>query len=73
MTHTHMCSLCATLNGMKALFAPPIFHRYKIKTKNYQGTLNFSKNIVSLVHHGAHCVLVVHIAPDGAQAPHIPL
>ncbi len=25
--------------------------------------LNFSKNIVSLVHHGAYCALVVHIAP----------
>ena len=32
-----------------------------------QGTLNFSKNIVSLAHHGVHCALVVHIAPDGAH------
>ncbi len=26
--------------------------------------LNFSKNIVSLVHHGAYCALVMHIAPS---------
>ncbi len=29
-----------------------------------QGPLNFSKNIVPLVHHGAYCALVVHIAPS---------
>ncbi len=29
----------------------------------HQGPLNFSKNIVSLVQHGAYCALVVHIAP----------
>ncbi len=28
MTHTDVCSLCATRNGMKAPFAPPIFHTY---------------------------------------------
>ncbi len=54
---TRTCSLCATRNGMKAPFAPPIFHTY------HQGPLNFSKDIVSLVHHGAYCALVVHIAP----------
>ncbi len=32
------------------------------KTKNHQGPLNFSKNIVSLVHRGAYCAWVVHIA-----------
>ncbi len=34
------------------------------KTKNHQGPLNFSKNIVSLVHHSAYCAFVVHIAPS---------
>ncbi len=29
MTHADVCSLCATRNGMKALFAPPIFHMYE--------------------------------------------
>ncbi len=37
---------------------------YTTKTKNHQGPLNFSKNIVSLVHHGAYCALMVHIAPS---------
>ncbi len=32
--------------------------------KKSSGSLNFSKNIVSLVHHGAYCALVVHIAPS---------
>ncbi len=32
--------------------------------KNHQRPLNFSKNIVSLVHHGAFCALLVHIAPS---------
>ncbi len=30
----------------------------------HQGPLNFSKNIVSLVHRGAYCALMVHIAPS---------
>ncbi len=33
------------------------------KTKNHQGPLNFSKNIVSLVHHGAYRALMVHMYP----------
>ena len=55
MTHTDVCSLCATCNGMRALYAPAIFH---------QGPLNFSKNIVSLVPHGAYRARMVHIAPS---------
>ncbi len=38
--------------------------QWTTKTKNHQGPLNFSKNIVSLVHHGAYCALIVHIAPS---------
>ncbi len=38
--------------------------QWTTKTKNHQGPLNFSKNIVSLVHRGAFCALVVHIAPS---------
>ncbi len=38
--------------------------QWTTKTKNHQGPLNFSKNIVSLVHHGAYCALMVHIAPS---------
>ncbi len=30
MTHTDVCSLCATRNGMKALFAPPIFMHHSL-------------------------------------------
>ncbi len=29
ITHTDVCSLCATRNGMRAPFAPPIFHMYE--------------------------------------------
>ncbi len=29
MTHTYVCSLCATLNSMKAQSALLIFHRHK--------------------------------------------
>ncbi len=29
MTHTDVCSLCASRNGMRAPFAPPIFHTYE--------------------------------------------
>ncbi len=35
----------------------------RFKPLNHQGPLNFSKNIVSLVHHGAYYALVVHIVP----------
>ncbi len=48
VTHTDVCSLCATRNRMRAPLAPPIFHTY----------------IVSLVHRGAYCAWVVHIAPS---------
>ncbi len=37
---------------------------YKLAQQFHQGPLNFSKNIVSLVHHCAYCALVVHIAPS---------
>ncbi len=55
VTHTDVCSLCATHNGMRAPFAPSIFHTYE----KY-----LWKNIVSLVHRGAYCAGVVHIAPS---------
>ncbi len=45
VTHTDVCSLCATRNRMRAPSAPSIFH---------QGPLKFSKNIVSLLPHGAY-------------------
>ncbi len=61
MTHMDVCSLCATRNGMRALFAPPIFHTYVLLAN--KGPLNLKKNIVSLVHHGAYCTLMVHKYP----------
>ncbi len=65
VTYTDVCSLCATCNRMRAPFAPPIFHTYENTCEpSNQGPLNFSKNIVSLVHHGAYCAFLVHIAPS---------
>ncbi len=66
------CRICTAIflscflgiSTMKSSMIPRAFQVRPQKTFFDLVTLNFSKNIVSLVHHGAYCALVVHIAPS---------
>ncbi len=73
MTHTDVCSLCATRNGMKALFAPPIFHTYEatvVTAHRSTGNPEFFKKYslpcapwCTLRLGGAYCGVMVNKAP----------
>ncbi len=76
MTHTHVYTLCATRFGMRALFAPPIFHTYcKPPKKPYMElctmVYNSKSGASSIGKHNIMClpILLVHNAANGAQMP----
>ncbi len=63
--HVHLLAYMVCMSQVTLLWAANPSSRathHMGVIEHYSSILNFSKNIVSLVHHGAYCALVVHIA-----------